>query len=229
MQIAGTLIIRKLVNVPCRGRCHDLHLIVTLWQSSFVALLGVGVSDRALTRPERRRCISLRPLAARSCRSADEPRRQHRPAAQAHSAFEIAEGYEPLRRRLARRVSLADFDGGTAGVHPDADCPRIDVGNFAFPRLWPGVCGAMGWLLPGVILARPGRATEETDSGQPARCWTLIVCVEAGCALDQAINQGHSKGDHLSGAHPGAPHGHDRVRAGKPRLGRSKFRRTNES
>jgi tight adherence protein C len=51
-----------------------------------------------------------------------------------------------------------------------------------------GFAAAFGWLLPGLLLARLiEKRKKQIENGLPDALDLLIVCVEAGCALDQAI------------------------------------------
>jgi len=59
-------------------------------------------------------------------------------------------------------------------------------GTGAF--LYIAFAAGIGWLLPGIVLARLiEKRKKQIQNGLPDALDLLIVCVEAGCALDQAI------------------------------------------
>jgi tight adherence protein C len=82
------------------------------------------------------------------------------------------------------------------------------------------LAGAIGYLLPGMVLARKiAKRKEEIRNGLPDALDLLIVCVEAGCGLDQAIVKAS---DELALTYPALAHElrliTTEIRAGKPRL-----------
>ena len=79
---------------------------------------------------------------------------------------------------------------------------------------------AIGYLLPGMLLARQDRARKaEIRNGLPDALDLFIVCVEAGCGLDQAIVKAS---DELGLTHPALAYElrliTTEIRAGKPRM-----------
>ena len=207
-------------------------LIVTLSAVfMFIALVsGWGVSAVLSARaPERRR---LQQLATAGGPGAGprhtEPRRQHRPAAQAHSRHpsEVAEGDEPAAstaggaRATTRTESMVVY--GVASILTPTRLRPADMGHLAATRafLVVGFAAAVGWLLPGLVLARLiERRKKQIQNGLPDALDLLIVCVEAGCALDQAIMKAS---DELEITYPALTEElrmiTTEVRAGKPRL-----------
>jgi tight adherence protein C len=82
------------------------------------------------------------------------------------------------------------------------------------------VFGAIGYLLPGMYVSRQiDKRKLQIQNGLPDALDLLIVCVEAGCGLDQAIVK---VSDELQYAYPALSHElrlvTTEVRAGKPRL-----------
>ena len=208
----------------------NVDLIVTLVAGSlFVALAGGwGVSALiSAASPERRR---LRQLATPNAVDMGD------------SAFGLVESVNPrIARvpgvpkspkemgRLRRRLAMAG--------HPDASAVLVfALAQLITPLLFVTVtlwfagmrggllfglfAGAIGYMLPGVILARKielrKRAIRE---GLPDALDLFIVCVEAGCGLDQAIVKASNE---LEITHPDLAYElrliTTEIRAGKPRL-----------
>ena len=208
----------------------NADLIITLVAGSlFVALAGGwGVSALlSAASPERRR---LRQLATPNGADVSD------------SAFGLVEVVNPRMARvpgvpkspkemgrLRRRLAMAG--------HPDASAvvvfalaqlitPLVFVlTTVAFAGMTRGLvlalfAGAIGYMLPGVILARKinlrKRAIRE---GLPDALDLFIVCVEAGCGLDQAIVKASNE---LALTHPDLAYElrliTTEIRAGKPRL-----------
>ena len=98
-----------------------------------------------------------------------------------------------LRRRLARAgytspTAMLVFAGATVAtpvIFALAALTLLDISTGCILGL---VVAAIGYLLPGLVL---GRLTElrkrEIREGLPDALDLFIVCVEAGCGLDQAI------------------------------------------
>jgi tight adherence protein C len=88
--------------------------------------------------------------------------------------------------------------------------------------LWPIVAlsAAVGWLLPGFWLSRKIKAPQKViTNGLPDALDLMIVCLEAGSAMDQAIMK---VGEELAGAYPALSEEFKllitETRAGKPRI-----------
>jgi tight adherence protein C len=131
--------------------------------------------------------------------------------------------------RLERRLARAGFHGAWA--------PRIyavleialPIGLGALPFVWlewpaRAVAGAfmalIGYLIPGVVLAwRVDRRRTQIRNGLPDALDLLVVCVEAGMSLDQALQK---VSDELELVHPVLAQElrtvMTEIRAGKPRL-----------
>lgn len=99
--------------------------------------------------------------------------------------------------RLRRRLARAGFTSVTAVVVFTAatiitpivfalvTVSLLGVGNGFVLAL---ILGAIGYLLPGLVLGRlTERRKREIRDGLPDALDLFIVCVEAGCGLDQAI------------------------------------------
>jgi tight adherence protein C len=87
---------------------------------------------------------------------------------------------------------------------------------------WPVIaCFALvGWLLPGFVLSRRIKARQRViQNGLPDALDLMIVCLEAGCAMDQAILK---VGEELAAAYPALSEEFKllitETRAGKPRI-----------
>jgi len=130
-----------------------------------------------------------------------------------------------LRRRLMR-----------AGYHSLAAAAVFSVAEIVCPLLaglpvliffggWRGIlfgllAAMIGFLLPGVVLGRLiERRRQAISNGLPDVLDLLIVCLEAGCSLDQAIVRATEE---LSLAHPALSDElkmlTTETRAGKPRI-----------
>jgi tight adherence protein C len=82
------------------------------------------------------------------------------------------------------------------------------------------ITGLMGWLVPGVVLGRMIKARQKIiQNGLPDALDLMIVCLEAGSSIDQAILK---VADELSLAYPALAEEFQvlltETRAGKPRL-----------
>jgi tight adherence protein C len=80
--------------------------------------------------------------------------------------------------------------------------------------------GAIGYLLPGIVLSRKTeQRKKQIENGLPDALDLLIVCVEAGCGLDQAIVKASEE---LDITYPALTHElrliTTEIRAGKPRI-----------
>jgi tight adherence protein C len=131
--------------------------------------------------------------------------------------------------RLRRRLAMAGYPDASAVV-VFALAQLITPFLFLMATLWMAgmtqgwifalFAGAIGYMLPGVILARKielrKRAIRE---GLPDALDLFIVCVEAGCGLDQAIVKASNE---LEITHPALAYElrliTTEIRAGKPRL-----------
>jgi tight adherence protein C len=207
-----------------------LDLLVTLVAGFLAVALVVGYgtsSILAALSPERRR---LRQLAATGG-----------PGASVDETFSLVDRVDTRFKnlpgvpkspkemgRLRRRLATAGYTGPTAVV-------MYAVANLVSPILFGFVAlaavggrgwllallaAAMGYLLPGMLLARKiERRKREIREGLPDALDLFIVCVEAGSGLDQAIVKAS---DELGLAYPALAHElrvvTTEIRAGKPRV-----------
>ena len=130
-----------------------------------------------------------------------------------------------LRRRLA-----------AAGIHSFGAALFYTIAELTLPilcaapaLLWmvgiaawivAGVAGMVGYTIPGLVLARLiHNQKRRIENGLPDALDLMIVCIEAGCGLDQAI---HKTSAELEISHPELASElrmiTTEVRAGKPRL-----------
>jgi tight adherence protein C len=208
----------------------SVELIVTLAASFlFVALVsGYGVSALvSAVAPERRRLRQLAtpgPTSVLDSRvtlvDTVDARLKHIPGVP-KSPKELGR----LRRRLAR----AGYTSITAVIIYAAASIVTPCAMALVPILLLGrseglilglICGAIGYLVPSLVL---GRLTElrkrEIRDGLPDALDLFIVCVEAGCGLDQAIVKAS---DELGLTYPALTYElrliTTEIRAGKPRM-----------
>jgi tight adherence protein C len=206
-----------------------LDLLVTL-VAGFLAvalLAGYGLSAvLGAFSPERRR---LRQLATAGSAGVFE------------SNFTLVEEIDPRFKnlpgipkspkemgRLRRRLAMAGYTSPTAIV-------VFTFANLVTPVLFGlitltivggsgwllvGLAAAVGYLAPGMLLSRKiERRKREIREGLPDALDLFIVCVEAGCGLDQAIMKAS---DELDLTYPSLAYElrliTTEIRAGKPRI-----------
>jgi tight adherence protein C len=132
--------------------------------------------------------------------------------------------------RLRRRLAMAGYDSSTAmtvyGVATLATPAVLALlallvfGTTGSGLLLVVLGAAIGYMLPGVYVSRKIEKRKlQIQNGLPDALDLLIVCVEAGCGLDQAIVK---VTDELQFAYPALAYElrqvTTEVRAGKPRL-----------
>ncbi len=207
-----------------------LDLLVTLVAAFlFVALVaGYGMSTffSALS-PERRRLRLLAVGGPSGVVDAQvtlvdtvDPRLKHIPGVP-KSPKELGR----LRRRLARAgytsiTAVLIYTGATIVtpiVFAVAAVSLVGVGKGLVLAL---IGAAIGYLLPGLALGRlTERRKREIRDGLPDALDLFIVCVEAGCGLDQAIVKAS---DELGLTYPALAYElrliTTEIRAGKPRM-----------
>jgi tight adherence protein C len=194
---------------------------------SVALLTGVGASMVLVnTTTERRRLRQLAPEGARlveQVRLAEQlnPRLERIARAIPKSPKEMSR----LRRRLA-----------AAGILSFGPAVLYSIAEFTLPLLFAAIAlrfltGPMAWvfaalaavigyMIPGLILARMITLQKlRIENGLPDALDLLIVCVEAGCGLDQAIVKTSSE---LEISHPALAKEFSlisvEIRAGKPRI-----------
>jgi tight adherence protein C len=207
-----------------------LDLIVTLSAVFMFIALVAGWSTSAVLSaraPERRRLHQLASaggpelsLGSMSLVDNLDPRLKRIPGILPKSPKDM--------NRLRRRLASAGYYSPTAIVVYGVASLLTPIlfaviswaifGTRAF--LFVAFAAAIGWMLPGVILARLiEKRKQQIQNGLPDALDLLIVCVEAGCGLDQAIVKAS---DELAIAYPALTEElrmvTTEVRAGKPRL-----------
>lgn len=194
----------------------------------FMALItGMVVSGVLSARsPERRRLQQLvtaggpdAGLAGVSLVDSVNPRLKRIPGLLPKSAKDM--------NRLRRRMAAAGYHTPTAMVVFGASTLITPI-VFALATwalagtniVFIGLAALIGWLLPSAVVSRMiEKRKVQIQNGLPDALDLLIVCVEAGCALDQAIVKAS---DELAIAYPALTDElrmiTTEVRAGKPRL-----------
>jgi len=131
--------------------------------------------------------------------------------------------------RLRRRLAMAGYTSPAAvavfasanlavpAIFGIAMLAIVGVSSGLVPALF---AAALGYLVPGVLLSRQiERRKREISEGLPDALDLLVVCVEAGCGLDQAIVKA---ADELGISYPALAHELRlitiEIRAGKPRI-----------
>jgi len=131
--------------------------------------------------------------------------------------------------RLRRRFAAAGILGfGPAVLYAVSELTlpflfgAVPLRFFVGPIAWvfAGLAAMIGYMIPGLILARLITLQKRRiENGLPDALDLMIVCVEAGCALDQAIVKTATE---LEISHPALARELNliniEVRAGKPRL-----------
>jgi tight adherence protein C len=131
--------------------------------------------------------------------------------------------------RLERRLARAGFHSAWAPIAYSVLEFGLPIALATASLLWLGwprgavpavVLGCVGYLLPGVFLAwRIDKRNTQIRNGLPDALDLLVVCVEAGLSLDQAIQKAS---DELDIAHPVLATELravlTEIRAGQPRL-----------
>ncbi|MDQ3548031.1 MAG: type II secretion system F family protein [Chloroflexota bacterium] len=211
------------------------ELIITLTAAFLSVALIVGLATSALLSsqsPERKRLRNLAPAGpdlgfstGSLVDSMDgiDPRLARFPGILPKSPKDM--------NRLRRRLAMAGYTSPTAAVVYGAASilTPVILGLSVFllagsgttaGLLFTGFALAIGYMLPGVILARKIENRKlQIQNGLPDALDLLIVCVEAGSGLDQAIIK---VTDELQLAHPALSDElrivTTEVRAGKPRM-----------
>jgi tight adherence protein C len=209
----------------------DLLIPILLLFVSIALIVGYAASAvLARTSPERRRLKSLA-YAGGSGVTVDierpglveqrDPRLERMAKALPKSPKELS--------RLRRRMALAGISSfGAAVLYSVAELvlPIVfGVATFTFltgPMKYLGaiLAALIGWSIPGFILARLITLQQRRiEDGLPDALDLMIVCVEAGSGLDQAILKASEE---LSISHPALATElqliNTEVRAGKPRI-----------
>jgi tight adherence protein C len=194
----------------------------------FIALISGLVASGVMSArsPERRRLQQLvtaggpdASIGSLSLVDSVDPRLKKIPGLLPKSAKDM--------NRLRRRMAAAGYHTPTAMVTFGASTLITPI-VFALATwalagtnlVFIGLAALIGWLLPSVVVSRMIEKRKiQIQNGLPDALDLLIVCVEAGCALDQAIVKAS---DELAIAYPALTDElrmvTTEVRAGKPRL-----------
>ena len=209
----------------------DLYLPLALLFVSVAVLVGLGASTvLARTAPERRRLRQIA-VAGGGVQSLelDRPGLIERPDPRLERLTKILPKSPKELGRLRRRLALAGISSYRAAVAysiAEIGLPII-FGIVAFSflvgpmrYLMTVLAVLVGWMVPGLILSRLITLQKRRiEDGLPDALDLMIVCVEAGSGLDQAILK---TSEELMISHPALATELQmitiEIRAGKPRL-----------
>jgi tight adherence protein C len=206
----------------------DLWLPLGAFFISIALLTGAGASlVLARATPERRRLRQLAPEGGPSLvehvRLTEQldPRLVRLTRAMPKSPKEMSR----LRRRLGA-AGIRSFGAAVLYSLAELTLPllfaiaplRLLIGPMAW--VMAAIAGMIGYMLPGLVLARLITLQKRRiENGLPDALDLMIVCVEAGCGLDQAIVKTSTE---LEISHPDLARELEtvttEVRAGKPRI-----------
>jgi tight adherence protein C len=209
----------------------DLLVPLGLLFGSIAVIVGVGVGSLlARTAPEQRR---LREIAfagpGGESVTLDRPGLVERPDPRLERVARVLPKSPKELGRLRRRLALAGISSyGVAVTYSVAEIvlPLL-FGMVAYSTLvgpmryvMTVVAALVGWMIPGLILSRMITLQKRRiEDGLPDALDLMIVCVEAGSGLDQAILK---TSEELMISHPALATELQlittEIRAGKPRL-----------
>lgn len=195
-----------------------------------VALLSGMVASRALawTTPERRRLRDLTSSASVVTAGDTSLLTSSEPKGLGMLAKALPKSPKEMGRLRRQLIQAGRYDIGAAVYYSLAKLvtpAALAAAAFLVFGLRQGwvlilLGGIIGYLLPDLVLARMRRAhAKAIQNGLPDVLDLLIVCIEAGSSLDQAIVKAS---DELDITHPALAHElkliTTEIRAGKPRL-----------
>jgi tight adherence protein C len=193
-------------------------------------ITGLGVSMLlARTSPERRRLREAALVAGGPGPLIDQTRLTENVSPRLQSVASKLPKSPKDMSRLRRRLASAGIYGFGAAV-----C--VSLLELGLPVLFAGavlsqmhdrtgwmfaaIAGAIGYLVPGLVLGRlVSKRQRRIENGLPDALDLIVVCVEAGCSLDQGIMK---TTEELEMPHPDLASEMrtitSEVRAGKPRI-----------
>jgi len=131
----------------------------------------------------------------------------------ASEAVRLTERISPRLERIAQTMPKSPKEMGrlrrrlaVAGIHSFGAAVLYSVAELTLPFLFAGpallwlvgpvawivavIAGLIGYMIPGLILARLiHNQKRRIENGLPDALDLMIVCIEAGCGLDQAIQK----------------------------------------
>ena len=131
----------------------------------------------------------------------------------ASEAIRLTERISPRLERIAQTMPKSPKEMGrlrrrlaVAGIHSFGAAVLYSVAELTLPFLFAGpallwlvgpvawivavIAGLIGYMIPGLILARLiHNQKRRIENGLPDALDLMIVCIEAGCGLDQAIQK----------------------------------------
>ena len=206
----------------------DIWLALTGVFVSIALITGFGTSRvLALRAPERRRLREMSPTA--STVVVDQLR--------------LTEQIDPRLQAIASKLPKSPKEMGrlrrrllAAGIHSYGAAVFYSISELVLPVLFAAVpfkfligptawvftamAAVIGYMVPGLVLGRLiSKQKRRIENGLPDALDLMIVCVEAGCGLDQAILK---TSEELEISHPELASElkliTTEVRAGKPRI-----------
>jgi tight adherence protein C len=198
--------------------------------TSVALMSGVATSFvLAKTAPGRKRLFGMQRTESQTGVLADATRLQETPTGRLQKVATYVPKSPKEMSRLQRRLATAGFHGFTPViVYAFAEIALAVIGFVAVIAIagvragvWFAVAAAaIGYMIPGFIVARRiALRKKQIENGLPDALDLLIVSLEAGLALDQAI---HKVAEELAIAYPALSQELQFVnietRAGKPRI-----------
>jgi tight adherence protein C len=131
----------------------------------------------------------------------------------ASEAVRLTERISPRLERIAQTMPKSPKEMGrlrrrlaVAGIHSFGAAVLYSVAELTLPFLFAGpallwlvgpvawivavIAGLIGYMIPGLVLARLiHNQKRRIENGLPDALDLMIVCIEAGCGLDQAIQK----------------------------------------
>jgi tight adherence protein C len=208
----------------------DLLLPIVLLFVSLAVIIGLGTSAvLARNAPERRRLRDMAYAGAGPSLELERPGLVERLDPRLERVARALPKSPKELGRLRRRLSIAGIDNfGAAVVYSIAELALPLLFGFttyffmtgSMRWIATGVMAVLGWTVPGLVLSRlMFLQKRRIEDGLPDALDLMIVCVEAGTALDQAIMKASEE---LMISHPALATElqmiNTEIRAGKPRL-----------
>ncbi|MDP9225827.1 MAG: type II secretion system F family protein, partial [Actinomycetota bacterium] len=206
----------------------DIWLALTGVFVSIALITGFGTSRvLALRSPERRRLREMTPTGSTTVVDQLRLTEQINPKL-ATIASKLPKSPKEMSRLRRRLLAAGIHSFGAAIVYSIAELTlpvlfaAVPLKFMIGPMAWifAVLAGMIGYVIPGLVLGRLiAKQKRKIENGLPDALDLMIVCVEAGCGLDQAILK---TSEELEISHPELASElkliTTEVRAGKPRI-----------